>query len=227
MIFKKNTQNETPRQLTERLFFHDIINLTHGLLLFLSNKKVANRGITSHEIAALEQEIKTLQLMLKDHYQMKHKNLNEDSDWLSLKDIKPAVSGLLETYLGQKQIPYSLNLQLETENKLVYLPAFYRIMNNLIKNMSEAETTHAQIDLLYEKGSLLIETKNKVVKNHNADKNARSLEGLGLESIRLLALENGGSFSHESVNQLWCNHIVLPLRETDTQTKNWSAKKVA
>lgn len=227
MIFTKKTQKETPRHLTERLFFHDIINLTHGLLLFLSNKKKSGRGIEIHEMAAIEQEVKTLQLMLKDHYQMKHKNLNEDSDWLTLKDIKPALSGLLETYLGHKQIPYSLNLQLEAENKLVYLPAFYRIMNNLIKNMSEADTTHAQIDLLYEKGQLLIETKNKVVRKNNADKNTRSLEGLGLESIRLLALENGGSFSHESVNQLWCNHIRLPLKEEETQTKTWAAKKSA
>lgn len=223
MVFK----NKTPKQLTERLFFHDLINLTHGLLLFLSNKKASGRNVEVHEIAAIEQEIKTLQLMLKDHYRMKHKNLNEESDWLSLKDIRPALTGLLETYLGQKQIPYSLTMAPDSESKMVYLPAFYRIMNNLIKNMSEAETTHAQIDLLLDNGSLLIETKNKVSKDKVADKGARSLEGLGLESIRLLALENGGSFSHESVNQLWCNHIVLPVREADIQTKNWSTKKVA
>ncbi len=219
---KKNST----RELTERLFFHDLINLTHGLLLFLSNKKAGNRGIDPHEIPALEKEIKTLQMMLKDHYQLKHKNLDENSQYIGLKEVLPAVNGLLETYLGQKQIPYTLKLRDENSTLLVSLTAFYRIMNNLIKNMSEAGTTHAQIDLIIEKGMLLIETKNTVLK-HKDDRNARSLEGLGLESIRLLALECGGGFSHEVVNQLWCNHIVLPLKEAEGQTKNWSAKKVA
>lgn len=220
---KKNSQ----RQLTERLFFHDIINLTHGLLLFLSNKKSGKRGIESHEIPALEKEIKTLQMMLKDHYQMKHKNLDENSEYISLKDALPAVKGLMETYLGQKQIPYTLNIRNEDEPLLVSLTAFYRILNNLIKNMSEAGATHAQIDLIVEKKVLLIETKNTISKTIKSDQNARSLEGLGLESIRLLALESGGHFGHEIVNQLWCNHVALPLKETEDQTKNWSAKKVA
>ncbi len=217
----------SPRLLTEKLFFHDIINLTHGLLLFLSNKSACHRGIEPHEISALEKEIKTLQMMLKDHYQMKHKNLEENASYISLKDVLPAIKGLMETYLGQKNIPYTLNCRDDNDLWLVSMTSFYRIMNNLIKNMSEAGTTHAQVDLIIEKGTLFIETKNSVEKKLKDEQNARSLEGLGLESIRLLALESGGHFGHEVVNQLWCNHISLPLKKPETQTKNWSAKKVA
>jgi hypothetical protein len=217
-----HSKKESSKDLSERLFFHDIINLTHGLLLFLSHKKAIARGIESHEIPALEKEIKTLQLMLKDHYRLKHKNLNDCSEWLPLKEIKPALTGLLETYLGQKHIAYTIAYKHENEAQLVYLPVFYRIMNNIIKNMSEAKVHEAQIELIFENGSLLIETKNTI-----SGPSTRSLEGLGLESIRLLAFENGGRFSHEIVNQLWCNHIRLPLKEADIQIKNWQTKKTA
>lgn len=210
------------KELTERLFFHDIINLTHALLLFLSNKKIAGRGIDPHELPALEKEIRTLQMMLKDHYRLQHKNLDDSSEWLPLSEIKPALNGLLETYLGSLQIPYSLQVKQEQEELLIYLPVFYRIMNNLIKNMSEAKTSAAQIDLIFEEGKLLIETKNKITES-----TTRSLEGLGLESIRLLALEHGGHFTHESFNHLWCNHVVLPLRKAEKNTKAWTHKKAS
>jgi hypothetical protein len=222
-----NSFKQTPKQLTERLFFHDIINLTHGLILFLSNKKASKKSIEVHELEALEKEIRTLQMMLKDHFQLKHKNIDDQNEWMPLKEIKPALNGLLDTYLGQKNIIYSLNFVQESDSQLIYLPVFYRIMNNLIKNMSEAKTTHAQIDLVFEKNYLLIETKNKMNEISMADKKDRSIEGLGLESIRLLALENGGSFSHEMVNLLWCNHIKLPLKTAEVQTKIWANKKAA
>lgn len=220
------SKKNSPKILTDRLFFHDVINLTHGILLFLTNKKISQKGLEIDELQSLEKEVRTLQAMLKDHFQLNHKNLNDDSEWMYLKEIRPAIDGLLETYLGHKNIPYELNVVHESETHLIYLPAFYRIMNNLIKNMAEASTTHAKVDLIFEKGSLLIETKNKV-ESAKVDRNARSLEGLGLESIRLLSLEHGGAFSHEMVGNLWCNHIVLPLRDVQTQTKNWASKKVA
>lgn len=224
-MFSGNPFKQSPRQLSERLFFHDIVNLTHGLILFISNKKASKKSIEVHELEALEKEIRTLQMMLKDHYQMKHKNLDEHQEWMPLKDIKPALNGLLETYLGHKNIAYTLNVVGETDSQLIYLPVFYRIMNNLIKNMSEASTTHAQVDLLFENKYLLIETKNKMNATAVSDKKDRSIEGLGLESIRLLALENDGSFSHEMVNNLWSNHIKLPLKMSEIQTKNWANSK--
>ena len=61
--------------LKDRLFFHDVVNQTHGLLLFLMHKEVNKEGLEFEEVQMIEKEIRTLQSLLQDHYNFKHKNL--------------------------------------------------------------------------------------------------------------------------------------------------------
>jgi hypothetical protein len=79
--FKTKSLKETPQtnegDLKEKLFFHDIINQTHGLLLFFGQKELSQESIEGHELKMLASEIKTLQSLIRDHYNFRHKNLSQ------------------------------------------------------------------------------------------------------------------------------------------------------
>ncbi len=228
----------------ERLFFHDIINLTHGLILFFNQRQSSNKGIDKEEIAMLEKEIRTLQSLIKDHFHYKHKNLSNAYDWVSFSVAEMALNGLIQTYLPDQRtktfikregmISYDKSLQ-ERESAIIYFPVFYRIMNNLIKNMAEAQTNEVHFYFNYYENGLLIETRNRInskidknkmaedlsrlILNENFERESKSPEtsgiGLGLESVHHLSSEFGGRFDFEIVNDFWINKITLPVPPKD------------
>ncbi len=51
-----------------RMFFHDIINHTHGILLFLEQKKDYSKQIDEKEISLLLHEVKLMQTLISEHF---------------------------------------------------------------------------------------------------------------------------------------------------------------
>lgn len=221
---------EDPKDLKEQLFFHDVINQTHGLLLFLNSKSVSGQNIESSEIVMMEKEIKTLQSLIRDHYNLKHKNLIQTYDWVPFSYAKLAFSHLCQTYLPTIEIQTVFEIT-SSDDDLLHYPSFYRIMNNLIKNISESNCSHVDFHFMCSYTGLKIETKNimNVRKgDHSSEylaqvilsEKVKPIKSLGLDSIHHMAEDNGGTFSFEIKDNIWINKIFLPV-------KNSSSKKIS
>jgi hypothetical protein len=116
--------------LKERLFFHDLINHTHGLVLFLHQKELSNESINSQEVMKISNEIKTLQSLVRDHFAYKHKNLIQTFDWVPFSYAKLAFNNLSQTYLNNKKVTTLFDIEAHmAEENLIYYPSFYRLDN--------------------------------------------------------------------------------------------------
>ena len=232
---KKNTlnlvANEDPSEMKERLFFHDLINQTHGLILFLDHKVLSEKTISSDEIQLMKQEIKTLQSLVKDHYDFKHKNLNQTYEWVSFDVVKHAFETLSNTYLANMQIAVTYqNSNKTSEAELIYYPSFYRILNNMIKNISESGCNHVIVNFTMNETELSVETKNHMNKSVELntsehlsrvilDEKVNPLKSIGLDSIHHLAEAHGGSFTFEITDHMWINHLKLPTKKSSEVIK--------
>ena len=207
--FKKNDHIElvsNNRNKQERLFFHDLINLTHGLILFFNQRQNAQKIISVEEIHMLEKEVRTLQSLIKDHFQFSHKNLSPNNEWVPYSFAEVAVKCLIQTYLPEEKVTTFIHKDFDDAvTSLIYFPTFYRIMNNLIKNMAEAQTNEAHFYFEFNQIGLAIKTTNQMT-----DSNGRLKKGQGLASIGHLAMESGGKYEFEYHNGLWTNKILLP-----------------
>ncbi len=220
--FKKKSQ-ETIGDLKERLFFHDIINQTHGLLLYFNQKELAGEALGTEEVKMIASEVKTLQSLVRDHFNYKHKNLGQTYDWVPFSYLQFSFSYLKMTYLQDKDVTISFKNDGSSEGQEIYYPAFYRIVNNLIKNIAESKSEQVEFTFHLKGHGLFIETKNsmgdtkeKSIPEHLArtilNEASSPSQGLGLESIYHLAAENGGEFTFEIANHTWINRIFLPAR---------------
>lgn len=235
---KKNHSSENTghtheqSELKERLFFHDLINHTHGLLLFLNNKTMMNSGIDKDEMLMMEKEIKTLQSLIKDHYNFKHKNLVQTYDWVPFSYAKLAFANLCQTYLADIEVNASFSVQGdEVAEDLIYYPCFYRILNNLIKNIAESKCSQVDFSFVLNEAGMFVNTKNKLKDNIEdnspeylsrviLDEKIVPIKSMGLDSIHHMALEHGGSFSFEISNNSWGNHLFLPTQKLHSKIKS-------
>lgn len=229
---KKPLHNsEDSQEFKERLFFHDIVNQTHGLLLFLNQKEISGENINREEIQLMQKEVKTLQSLIRDHFNYRHKNLVQTYDWVPLSYAKLAFENLSQTYFQDTEVNATFTIVgKEAEEDLIYYPCFYRILNNLIKNISEAQSTNAEFSFVMDEVGLTVITRNQLKKStvNSSESLTRvildekqSVKGLGLDSIHHLAEDHGGIFSFEIENNTWINKLYLPtqnpasLRKTD------------
>ena len=230
--FKKKLElnSEDDIQIKEKLFFHDLINQTHGLLLFLNQKHLTGNGIAADEVQLIEKEVKTLQSLIRDHYNLKHKNLIQTFDWVPFSYAKLAFNNLANNLLSEMQISSTFTIQGEIfEEDLIYYPCFYRILNNLVKNISESQCEKVEFNFLLNEKGIFIETKNPLKKNSadSSESLARiileeknnSIKSLGLDSIHHQAQEHNGSFSFEIENNNWINKVFLPTKPSISKVK--------
>ena len=207
--------------LKNKLFFHDLVNHTHGLLLFLNNQKSSNRPLPKDDLEILISEVKTLQGLIKNHYNYHHKNLHATEEWMAFSSAQGAFIHLVNLYLKNTSVSFSFEEGLQ--EKEIFFPVFYRIINNIVKNMAESKARTIEFKFSLEGDYLVMtsinemnsfENKNhaeyleRVILSHESTKN----EGLGLESVHALCQDHGGEFSFEINAHKWINQVKLPLQ---------------
>lgn len=201
----------------DRLFFHDLINQTHGIVLFLSNKN----SLDASEIDSLKSEVKLLQALIQNHFSLNHKNLepfveNENQT----QKIQSSLEKLIALYYPNADEQITMELKGEEGGFLDFI-SLYRILNNIVKNMAEAKVTQGQFLLEFTASGLSITTQNKMPDENATD----AYEGLGLQSIASLAQEAGGQYHYEIHNETWINQAFLPYKNSSSASKN--IKKIA
>jgi hypothetical protein len=220
----------------ERYFFHDIINHTHGLGLFLESKMADQKGLSPLDTGRIADEIKLFQTLIKDHFGYSHKDLDTSSEYVSFEFAKMGLFNLVENFLSDDEIDchmifkgdiasdFSYN---ENKKATVHYPTFHRVMNNLIKNISEEKSKLIEFTFDYAQDGLHIMVKNKIFSLGDNDsylerelsdiilesnvrpiKNRRS--GLGLESIHSLVTDVDGSFHFSIDGEYWVSEVFLP-----------------
>ena len=216
---------------SDRLFFHDIINQTHGISLFLQNKLDGNRDLSVFETKSLQREIKTIQTLVTDHFGMRHKNLTSVYDYVPFSFAKESVESLITSFLAAEHFKvkciYNGDLaeefQEEEPNNYVHFPSFYRVMTNIIKNISEAESKNVIFIFSCDETGLNITIKNQIFNEASPrrdiveilDNKISSIDdskssGLGLESVARLIDGLGGDFSFGQKGEFWITKIFLP-----------------
>jgi hypothetical protein len=189
----------------KKLFFHDVINQTHGMLLFLESKETLGPA----DISLLKNEVKLLQSFMQDHFGYQHKNINKSEN-----AIIESIKKLIEIYFSTKTTDITFYINGQKQGELDLVP-FYRIVHNLVKNMSEAQTPNAKIELTFTAEGLSVTTQNTI-----SDQNALMREGgLGLHSIATLAADHQGNFHYEIHEKLWVNHLFWPYKNSSTTKK--------
>lgn len=246
-LFRKNGHElskiagHSDKSTKDRYFFHDLINLTHGLNLFLGNKIAKNQSLTPQESMEVLQEVKTLESLVKDHYKLGHKNLVNSYNVVNFEFAKGAIFSMIENLLPSHLVDSSFifegNLSQEApmdtkENNLVHYPTLYRVLNNLVKNISESKADRVEFVFNYDSLGLHVKIKNNIYK---LDKNSQELakdlsdiildfrpedqkgNGLGLESVTRLCEEKGGKFSFQITDGQWVSEIYLPFPHSHNQ----------
>ena len=152
-----------------------------------------------------------------------HKNLMPDENLKNregqFQKIKSALEKLISIYHPKEGAQIALAFSGEEGGVLDFVP-LYRILNNIVKNMAEAQITDAQFQIDFSAAGLCITTQNQMTDKNTIKQN----EGLGLLSIAALASEVGGIFQYEIHGDLWVNHLFLPYKNSSS-TKD--IKKIA
>jgi hypothetical protein len=188
----------------DQMFFHDLINQTHGLLLFLESK----HSLDTSEINLIKNEIKLLQGLAQDHYQLNHKNLetSKDNENQEQKIVK-ALTTLVSTYFPGQENSFQISTHGHFDGVVDFI-ALYRILNNIVKNMAEAHIQEAKFVLDFSEKGVSFSTENPI-----KDLNSPSREdGIGLFSIASIAKNSGGIFHYEIHSSSWKNHVFLPYQ---------------
>lgn len=222
----------------DRFFYHDMINQTHGLLLFLKQQRENSLSIDPDDQSLIIQEVETMQRLLSDHFKLAHKNIKAEDEFKSFEQVKTSIFVLINHYFLAQQISTHLTFQgLIDENQpsgersecLVHFPVFYRIMSNLIKNAYEHKVSEVELVFDYQNEGLSITMKNPLytqVRNnmplekslgqlilHDAaqsNTSEKQTQGLGLESSAALAESVGGHFSCSIEEGHWISQVFLP-----------------
>ncbi len=226
---------EEQQKRDERLFFHDVINHTHGLNLFLQQKVSANDVIVAEEIGALMGEVKALQSLVADHFGYKHKNLLSTLEWVEIDYAMASFHRLVHTL-----IPSDVEIRFEQSGLLdrarhdrsrlefeIHYPTFLRVCTNLVKNIAEQRPRVADFSFEAHAHALCMRFKNKMGRLHEtsrdlehalsytilaADHSDHEREQLGLESVQVLCAEHGGHFDFAIDNGEWVAQVELPMR---------------
>jgi len=233
MVMDQRPRYQDQEERRRRLFFHDLINHTHGLLLFLNHKLQEGQHIKNPEISTLSAEIRLMQSLIQDHFALKHKNLKRHDDYGPLSAAKGAIDHLLNTYLNPRMVEVNVAYNGQGLGDLHY-PSLFRILSNLIKNAAEVGSD--QLYLIFESSvhGLKLTVKNRTVGLwNNPEQLSHRLEGiilqddvmgdesgelsveergLGLESVQELAAEQGGSFEFRVEGDYWIGIADLPYR---------------
>jgi hypothetical protein len=220
----------------DRYFFHDLINQTHGINLFLESKITENSGISNIDTKRIHSEVKLMQSLVKDHYGFGHKDLEDSYEYVNFDFAKMGLFNLVENFLNEDDVvchfvfkgDIASSVTFENRKRaLVHYPTFYRVMNNLIKNISEEKSKLIEFSFSYEEEGLHIVIKNKIFslidKRDDVEKDLSEIilqsnilefkdrhSGIGLESISSLIHHIDGEFKFSIDGEFWVSEIFFP-----------------
>ena len=242
-IVKKTFEFEENK---ERYFFHDIINQTYGVLLFLNQKIHLKKRLTYEESLMLTNEVKTMQSLIKDHFGYKHKEIINTWKIIPFEQVKDLLYHMILNYLPGTQVECHFSFlghisdeqKVEvSDNQLIDFPVFYRILNNLVKNISEQKSNLVEFVFDYNDKGLSILIKNKILHLKESDGNLAKIlsniildekkeieSGLGLESITSLVESEGGEFKFSIEEEYWVSRVFLP--RIDSKDKENSSEQL-
>jgi signal transduction histidine kinase len=210
---KKPSKSET--------FLHDLVNHTHGLLLFLNQKKQFGK-MEEKDIDQLIKELKLMQNIIRVESDFNHKNFKEFEVEASIDEIIRISNSLITVYILNDDVHLKtniseLNFNLQNNFKLDSV-LFYRVFSNILKNISEASPSTVELFFsINEESILLIETKNDI--NHKVDKSAQVRSPVGLFSVKTLLENVGGTIQTNSTSSSWINKISIPLIIDNSNSK--------
>lgn len=248
-IFSKllsiNNEDKMNSGKFDKIFFHDLINHTHALLLFLGSKKDTNNGIKDEDVTTIIGELKLLQDSIQNHFGFEHKNLSYPKHKVPFQIALARVYSLMDAFFPhQENVFFHFRGRLanqEDTQKLrsctVDLIVFHRIMTNIFKNAYEAHSSMIECIFDYQDDGLHTTVKNTTEKL-NPDKinldedlgrvilmkpNTKS-QGLGLDSISKICESVDGHFSFSYTNGHWISEFFLPSKEMESTDINGRSK---
>lgn len=215
----KNNKIDKDASEKDRFFFHDLINHTHGLLLYLTQKELSKESMDQSEIRELSNEIKMMQSLIKNHFELNHKNLNNQDELIDQDQLVKMITFFAKVYLLGREV----DLNITTTDKILFFKKAetIRVLLNVIKNISESKSKIIQMKINFCKNGLDFKTKNilginecvdisdymeQVILNESIQKN----EGLGINSIDSLISQLEGEFNFTVTDGFWINEIFIP-----------------
>ncbi len=221
----KKKQNEDPVK-TKRFFYHDLMNQLHGVKLFLENKMDEEEIIRSEESYMLYKELEIVESLISEHFNLKHRSASNSRQIVAFSELRKPLEALISTYLEKTGFKVRIEYQGLDYNPQVDRNGLFRIMTNLIKNMSENGKDYAVFHFDYHEGhGLNISVYNRIDEEVREDDRhlkmllgePELLRGVGLESVQHLCLQEGGTFDLEVQGSDWLVKVFLPAIEAQQQ----------
>lgn len=215
----------------DRLFFHDLVNQTHGVTLFLNHKLALKQGVAVDEVNTILKEVNLIQSLIKDHYGLVHKNLTNLHNSISFGQLRSNLESIMNTYLYPGHVKYRANYTGRFENDFdicnIHYPALVRIVTNLVKNVAESGSDEVFFNFDYHEQGLKFIMKNRIFNMHEDKQSVNediqriilSIDGrkvksdeekLGLESVSYLIETLGGYFNFAIEGEYWVAEVFLP-----------------
>jgi hypothetical protein len=215
----------------EKFLFHDLINQTHGLRLFLESYQMRGEDVEFEKISLLISEIKILQDHLSSHFGKRHKNLESKNLEVSVGFAHLLLENLVKTYLPENRVQVSylfeehLNESSFWSQGQIEMHRFHRIVTNLIKNVAEYRSKKLTIEVERANDDLLYTFKNPMNVQENYKNNidvflSKSIlneennkgSGMGLNSVEVLSRKMGGQFEFYIQDGVWVAKLRVPVK---------------
>lgn len=191
------------KKLKEKYLFHDLLNHTHGLSLFLENR--LKKGLSPLETANVTRELESLQNLLQGQL---GKNSKDEKINIKISELINQVKSLCEQFLNGIKFEIKTNGDLEEGH--ISFNEFFRAMGNILKNVADSESNFCEI---------LIENQHKgisiIIRNAFSQKSKNRGMGIGLKSTQELLEKVGGIFCFYVKDNIWVSRIYIPFLEED------------
>ncbi len=183
--------------------FHDLLNQTHSLNLFLEQKISQQMPLTLEEMELMKQEIEVLEHII---FKQQNSMLQEP---LAFSDFYCWLERLLKTYLAE----WNIHLQQEGNFSTLFFADFislHRIFTNLIKNIAASGGSNLTIHLKLQPQRVVINLQNDFIESSAEIHHG---QGVGQLAISSLVEELGGKYFFHNQSNLWHTILELPFVE--------------
>jgi len=216
-----------PKISKRKMFFHDMVNQTHAMHLWIQNKLAAQESLTAEEMKVLLKEIKMIQTLTKEFFQLEHRNLQACEDWVSFQTLQKIFQDTMKMYFSDKKYTFRFVVK-DSQNRQVnfkiQFSLFQRICTNILKNIYDIGALEGEFVLENKESGASLQITNKVPpaaeeSNERPAGRAAGLNGpplldvsggIGLRSIAHLCQTVGGHFHFKQEGDYWTGEVFLP-----------------